>query len=128
MEYSSWFWPGDPTLRSLANMHSALRAIVEGQQGFFTPRIPSPWLQPAGSEGATRFYDNAPLRATLAELVDFDLLNSATVRISLGAVDVASGNLSYFDNRTTQLRPEHVMASGALPPGFPAIEIDGHAY
>jgi NTE family protein len=128
MEYTSQFRPGDPTLRSLANMHSALRAIVEGQQGFFTPRIPSPWLQPAGSEGATSFYDNSPLRATLAELIDFDLLNSATVRISLGAVDVATGNLSYFESGTTPLRPEHVMASGALPPGFPAVEIDGHAY
>jgi NTE family protein len=128
MEYTSRFWPGDPTLRSLANMNSALRAIVEGQQGFFAPRMPSPWLQPAGSEGATSFYDNSPLRATLAELIDFDLLNSATVRISLGAVDVATGNLSYFDNRTTALRSEHIMASGALPPGFPAIEIDGHAY
>jgi NTE family protein len=128
MEYTTQFRPSDPTLRSLANTNSAMRAIIEGQQGFFTPRIPSPWLRAAGSEGATSFYDTSPLRTTLAELIDFDRLNSAAVRIGLGVVDVATGNLSYFDNRTTRLRPEHIMASGSLPPGFPAIEIDGHSY
>jgi NTE family protein len=128
MEYTTRFRPSDPTLRSLANTISAMRAIVEGQQGFFTPRIPSPWLRPAGSEGATSFYDTSPLRTTLAELIDFERLNSAAVRISLGAVDVATGNLNYFDNRTMRLRPEHIVAAGSLPPGFPAIEIDGHAY
>ena len=84
---------------------------------------------PQGTPEAISVYDTAPLRATLLELVDFDLLNSGPVRVSLGAVQVKTGNMKYFDTaRGNTIGPEHVMASGALPPGFPPIEIDGEPY
>jgi NTE family protein len=69
-----------------------------------------------------------PLRDTLERLVDFDRVNAGDVRVSVGAVNVRSGNLVYFDTAERRLRPEHFMASGALPPGFPAVEIDGEYY
>ena len=77
-----------------------------------------------GSVGASSYYDTAPLRETLEQLVDFDLLNSGDVRRSVGAVNVETGNMTWFDSAECTIGPEHIMASGALPPGFPAIEID----
>lgn len=65
---------------------------------------------------------------TLERLVDFDRLNAGMIRFSAGAVNVRTGNVVYFDNSTHTIMPEHIMASGALPPGFPAIEIDGEHY
>lgn len=97
---------------------------LQGVPGFFRPRPPSAWWpRPPAS-----LYDTAPLRTTLEELVDFELLNDGPVRISVGAVDVQSGNFTYFDNRIERIGPEHLMASGALPPGFPAVEVDGRWY
>ena len=87
-----------------------------------------PLLQPAGTPGATSFYDTSALKSTLERLVDFDRINSGEMRFSVGAVNVATGNFVYFDNSTHVIRPEHMMASGALPPGFPAIEIEGEHY
>jgi NTE family protein len=109
---------------------SAAIALVAGTPGFFQPRIPNPWFHPLGTVGATSYYDTSQLKATLESLVDFDLLNSehGKPRLSLGAVNVRSGNLIYFDSPTHVIKPEHVMASGALPPGFPAIEIEGEYY
>ena len=92
------------------------------------PRLPPPYLNPPGSAGALSYYDIAPLKATLERLVDFDLINDGRMRFSVGAVNVRSGNFVYFDNTTHQIRPEHVMASGSLPPGFPATVIDGEYY
>jgi NTE family protein len=74
------------------------------------------------------YYDTAPLRETLLKLVDFDLINSKQVRLSVGAVNVKTGNFAYFDNTRQTIGPEHIMASGALPPGFPPVEIDGEYY
>ncbi|MGC9162496.1 MAG: DUF3734 domain-containing protein, partial [Thiomonas sp.] len=74
------------------------------------------------------FYDTTPLRDTLLRLVDFDRLNSGETRISVGAVNVRTGNQVVFDSAQMRLGPEHIMASGALPPGFPAVEIDGEFY
>ena len=74
------------------------------------------------------FYDTAPLKETLEELVDFDLINRRRVRLSLGAVNLRNGNSVYFDNSKTRIGAEHVLASGALPPGFPPVEIDGELY
>ena len=68
------------------------------------------------------------LKATLERLVDFDRLNSGETRLSVGAVNVRSGNLAYFDTTTHRIGAEHIMASGALPPAFPAVEIDGEHY
>jgi NTE family protein len=107
---------------------SAGWAALAGVPGFFRPRLPPPWLLPPGAPGALSVYDTAPLRATLEELVDFDLLNRGDVRLSVGAVNIRTGNFAYFDNRYTRLGPEHIMASGALPPGFPPVEIEGEQY
>jgi NTE family protein len=108
--------------RPLANRLSAASATVFGIPGFFEP------LHPAGAFGALSLYDTAPLKRSLLELVDFDLINRAEVRLSVGAVNVRSGNSVYFDNTRMRLTPEHVMASGALPPGFPPLQIDGESY
>ena len=119
----------DDTLsRRLSGTASTLRAVAGGIPGFFTPRFPPTWLELPGATGALSVYDTAPLRRTLEELVDLDVLNSADTRISLGAVNVRTGNFSYFDSRKMRLGPEHVMASGALPPGLPPVEIDGEFF
>jgi NTE family protein len=112
----------------LANQISAGLALMRGAPGFFAPRLPVPWLHPAGTIEATSYYDSAPLKATLERLVDFDRINAGAMRFSVGAVNVSTGNFVYFDNRTHSIGPEHVMASGALPPGFPAVEIEGEHY
>jgi NTE family protein len=116
--------------RGFLNQMSAAVALVAGAPGFFRPRIPSPWFHPFGTVEATSYYDTTQLKATLKSLVDFDRVNSdhANPRLSLGAVNVRSGNLVYFDSPTQIITPEHVMASGALPPGFPAVEIEGEYY
>jgi predicted acylesterase/phospholipase RssA len=129
-------WPYDATFfagrgdvaRGLANQMSAGLALMRGAPGFFAPRLPVPWLHPAGTIEATSYYDSAPLKATLERLVDFDRINAGAMRFSVGAVNVSTGNFVYFDTRTHSIGPEHVMASGALPPGFPAVEIEGEHY
>jgi NTE family protein len=122
--------PRGDAARAFVNRMSAASAITSGAPGFFTPRIPNPWFQPSGSIEATSYYDTTPLKATLEALIDFDRINSehAGIRLSIGAVDVRSGNLTYFDTTTHAIGSEHVMASGALPPGFPAVEIEGEYY
>src|ERR1700687_6229914 len=104
------------------NRFSAATAATFGVPGFFVPRQPPALLAPDGTPEALSVYDTSPLRETLQELVDFDLLNRKGVRLSVGAVDVRSGNSVYFDNQDLTLGPEHVMASGSLPPGFPPTE------
>ena len=115
-------------MRSMHNAFAAMRALFQGQPGFFKPRFPPPIWSPFSGDAATSFYDTAPLNRTLERLVDFDRLNSGEVRVSVGAVNVRTGNLTYFDTAERPLGPKHVMASGALPPGFPAVEIDGEHY
>ncbi len=114
--------------RALRNQGSASLALLFGVPGFFTPRLPAAPFQPAGSTAAISYYDTAPLRATLERLIDFDLLNDGPVRLSVGAVNVRSGNFAYFDTAHERLDVRHVMASGALPPGFAPVEIDGEHY
>jgi len=114
--------------RGLVNQVSAGVALAHGANAFFARRIPAPWLQPAGTVEATGYYDSAQLKATLESLVDFDRINAAEMRFSVGAVNVSSGNFVYFDNATHVIGPEHVMASCALPPGFPPVEIEGECY
>ncbi len=115
-------------VRRMYNEASAAMVAANGIPGFFSPRFPPPFAHLPGTPGATSFYDTAPLRATLLELVDFELLNSGEVRLSVGAVNVLTGNFAYFDTDRQQLGPEHIMASAALPPGFPAVMIDGEPY
>ncbi|UFX47576.1 patatin-like phospholipase family protein [Bradyrhizobium sp. 41S5] len=114
--------------RSIHNTFAAMRALFQGQPGFFKPRFPSPLWSPFAGDAATSFYDTTPLKQTLERLVDFDRLNSGEMRVSVGAVNVRTGNLTYFDTAERRLGPKHFMASGALPPGFPAVEIDGEHY
>jgi NTE family protein len=122
------FAPKGDLARSTFNQLSAAMAMFGGAPGFFALRQPSPWLHPAGCLEATSFYETKLLKATLEQLVDFERINSGAMRFSVGAVNVRSGNFVYFDNTTREIRPEHVIASGSLPPGFPAIEIEGEHY
>ncbi len=119
--------------RSLFNETSAAIVATFGVPGFFTPRIPPAPLWPQGSPQAVSYYDTAPLKKTLERLVDFDRINDLKCRLSVGAVGITSGNFRYFDNvefkrQGKLIGPEHIMASGALPPGFPAVLIDGEYY
>jgi NTE family protein len=123
-------WPlaNDDTSRRVFNETSAALVALWGAPGFFDPRVPPAPFMPPGTPEAISVYDSSPLHATLKELVDFDLLNSGAVRLSVGAVQIKTGNMQYFDTKSQRLRPEHIMASGALPPGLPPIEIDGEPY
>jgi NTE family protein len=126
--------------RKLFNMGSNIEALLFGQPNFFVPRFPTPFFVPAGSPGATSFYDTAPLRGTLDRLVNFGIVNfgqgqvrpgQGQVRLSLGTTRVQTGEMLFFDNTDPtygKLTSEHVMASGSLPPGFPAVEIKGQLY
>jgi NTE family protein len=133
---AAWHWPGTPFTdlmnsdhtRNFLNQVNASLAAVFGASGFFSARPLSPWLQAGGTLAATSFYDTRALKATLERLVDFDRLNAGMTRFSAGAVNVRTGNMVYFDSATHKIRPEHILASGALPPGFPAVEIDGEHY
>ena len=119
---------GNGTTRAAISALAAGRALLGGQDGFFTPRIPPPFLWPFGGIAATSFYDTTPLKQTLERLVDFDRINARETRLSVGAVNIETGNFAYFDNAAMKIVPEHIMASGALPPGFPAVEIEGCYY
>lgn len=115
--------PDGDMARQFGNAASAFGAMLLGQPGFFQPQHMPPWLSLRGAKTAASFYDTAPLRQTLARLVDFDLLNSRVTRYAAGSVNVATGNFAYFDNMTTEILPEHIMASGALPPALPMTQI-----
>ena len=124
--------PGDRA-RSLFNETSAALIATFGVPGFFTPRLPpAPWWPP-GTQESQSYYDTSPLRQTLERLVDFDRINDLKTRLSVGAVSVTTGNFRYFDNFEfsklgKKIGPEHIMASGALPPGFPSVVIEGEHY
>jgi NTE family protein len=117
------FTPDGDAFRKARNLASSWMTMMQGQPGFFTPRHPNPWLSIPGAQSATSYYDTAPLRDTLEDLVDFSMINERAVRFSVGAVNVLSGNFVYFDNATEIIGPEHVMASGALPPALPMVKI-----
>jgi len=124
--------PGDRA-RSLFNETSAALIATFGVPGFFVPRLPPAPLWPQGSPQSLSYYDTSPLKKTLEHLVDFDRINDLKMRLSVGAVGVTSGNFKYFDNFEfkklgKKIGPEHIMASGALPPGFPSVVIDGEHY
>ena len=117
--------PARPAMGDLAAaVAPASAALLFGQTRLFSRRAPPPGCSWLGS-GATSFYDTSALRATLERLVDFDRINSREIRFSVGAVNVAHRQFRLFRQCDHPHRPEHVMASGALPPGFPAFEIDG---
>lgn len=121
-------WPSalGGSLAAWQQKASALTALMFGQPGFFTPRTLQDWFSPGK---LISYYDTSALKGTLERLVDFDRINNAReMRLSVGAVNVRTGQFAYFDSASITIRPEHVMASGALPPGFPPVEIDGEHY
>ncbi|CAH2899615.1 MAG: Ferredoxin reductase [uncultured Paraburkholderia sp.] len=122
------FFNSSDAVRKAFTATQAVGALVGGQKGFFVPRFPPPLPTVSGPPQAASYYDTAPLKATLESLCDFDRINSREMRVSVGAVNCGTGNFAYFDNTQTTLRAEHFMASGALPPGFAAVEIDGQYY
>jgi NTE family protein len=121
-------WSVAGTTRGLVSQANAAGALLFGVAGFFKPRFPPPQLQPPGGPAALSYYDTAPLKATLERLVDFDRINAGETRFSVGAVNIRTGNFVYFDNRERKIDVRHIMASGALPPGLPPVEIDGEHY
>jgi NTE family protein len=116
-------WANGDNMRKARNAAAAHNTLTFGQPGFFKPNHPGPLFRARGAADATSFYDTAPLRDTLQDLVDFDLLNAGETRFAVGAVNVGSGNFVYFDTDNREITPEHVMASGALPPGLPMVRI-----
>jgi NTE family protein len=118
----------DAVTHSLVNQARALWIALLGAPGFFRPRVPSPLLFPFLGVDALSHYDLAPLKETIERLVDFERINSGSTRFSVGAVNVRTGNLTYFDNTVHKIKLAHVVASGSLPPGFPATNIDGEYF
>jgi NTE family protein len=114
--------------RAFFTATQAASAVLQGQDGFFVPRFPPPVPGVENHPDKVSWYDTSPLRDTLLELCDFDRVNSGGIRVSVGSVNVGTGNLVYFDNTRMKLGPEHFMASGALPPAFAPVEIDGEYY
>lgn len=120
---------GNGFARRAFNETSAAWAATFGIPGFFTPRLPTPLPEWPNELDRLSYYDTTPLRQTLLDLVDFDRINHGETRFSVGAVNMMTGNFAYFDNDADRkIGPEHIMASGALPPGFPPVQIDGEWY
>jgi NTE family protein len=130
LAWASEFVPAlkDDTARGLLNQWAAGRVLFNGTPGFFALRPVTPWLWPGSTARATSYYDTTDLKGTLERLIDFDRINNGSMRLSIGAVNVRTGNLVCFDTKTDRIRSEHIMASGALPPAFAAVEIDGQHY
>lgn len=110
------------------NEMSAAGAMLFGQPNFWRPRFPSPMLIPQLLPEEASFCDTSPIRETLQRLAQFDLINSRAVRISLGATRLSTGDLQFFDNWQDEIRVDHVLASGSLPPGFPATRVGDELY
>jgi len=111
------------------NAFATWATLAQGVTPFFTPN-PASWFgphMPLGVEAAA-YYTTAPLAETLQPLIDLDYLNRREARLTVGAVSVNTGEIRYFDSRNERLGLRHIMASGALPPAFPAIRIDTKPY
>ncbi len=118
----------DAATHRLVNQIHALGIALLGAPSFFIPRFPPPHIWSPQDTKKLSFYDVSPLQATLERLVDFDRINSGETRFSVGAVNIKSGDFTYFDNVTHKIEARHIIASGSLPPGFPATEVDGEFY
>jgi NTE family protein len=121
--------PGWPWWPVIGPSPAYWRTLTAGIAGFFEPHARA-FLGahvPLGADAAG-YYSTLPLRETLQELVDFDLINRNKPRLMVGAAQVRTSRMRYFDSRETRIGPEHIMASGALPPAFPAVRIDGELY
>ena len=109
------------------NFHATLAATT-GQPGFFEPRFVNPLFATPGSDGAISLYNTSALAETLSDLIDFHRINTGPTRLCLGAVNIRTGQQTYFDSRSQPLELKHVLASAALPPAFAPVEIDGEHY
>ncbi len=118
----------DARTRALINQTYVMGTLLFGAPGFFKPRLLPPPLFPHSDPENLSFCDVRALKSTLERLVDFDRINAREMRFSVGATNIKTGNFIYFDNATMAITPAHVIASGSLPPGFPATEIDGEYY
>jgi len=127
LEWQATMVQGD-MMRTFVNQMNSAYTAATGAPGFFKPRVPPPWLEAPGKIEATSYYDTSELKSTLERLIDFDRINAKETYLSVGAVNVRSGNFVYFTPDDHEIGVEHIMASGALPPGFPAIEIEGEHY
>lgn len=128
---STDFFPihtGEVALEKVKHFYAAEQALWNGQPNFFSLRQHNPWWESNITPDKLSFYDTQPLKETLKNIIDFDRLNHQDVRVTLSALCLDEGILTQFDNRERELTVEHVMASGALPPGFPAIKIDEKYY
>ncbi len=125
---TSPFLPTSPFFDAMHHNIGVWQAIMFGQPNFFKPRMVIPGLAKPGSPQAISFEDTSGLKATLERLIDFDLINAKKTRLFLGAVKVTAGEMVFFDNFQEKITVDHVMASGALPPGFPPVRIDGILY
>jgi len=122
-------WPTIPTWTGISDTWSYWSTLVNGISGFFEPNWPAFWgaHTPLGIDRAG-FYLTTALRQTLGELVDFSIINKGSPRLTVGAANVCTSMMHYFDSRVSEITAEHIMASGALPPAFPAIRIDGEYF
>jgi NTE family protein len=111
-----------------ANKINILATMMQGAPGFFSARAFPPVTSPAESPSLVSFYDISPLKTTLAKLVNFDLINSHSMRLSVGAANVRTGASTYFNNYERPISVLHILASASLPPGFPPTEINGEYY
>ncbi len=115
-------------LAKFHNYISAQSSLYFGQPGFFTPKLLNPWLASDNTPNEFSFYDTTPLRETLLKLIDFEYLNEKHVRLCLGTVDLESGDFIFFDSRKEHITVDHILASSALPPGFPPVALNGRYY
>jgi len=122
-------WNRLPAWTAVADSLSAWATVTSGIPGFFETNSLA-FLGahvPLGTDSAG-YYSTAPLRKTLTELVNFDLIKRNTPRLMVGAANVRTSMMRYFDSRDAQIKVEHILASGALPPAFPAVRVDGELY
>ena len=122
-------WGIANTWSSWTSSNETMNTLTNGVPGFFKPRVGAGWDMNAPVEiGQNSFYDTSPLKKTLEKYIDFQYLNKSPIRISICAVEITGGQMTTFDSKKQKIGPEHIMASGALPPGFPPVEIDGKMY
>ncbi|POR57068.1 patatin-like phospholipase family protein [Bosea psychrotolerans] len=119
---------GSRAIRAWLGHLSAVSAAAAGVRSMFSPRLLPAWLWPTGCDGAISLYDATPLKESLSRYVDFDRINAGSMRFSVGAVNIRTGNFGYFDTASHDIRLEHVLASAALPPMFAPVEVDGEFY
>ena len=123
-----YFDNSDIKTEVIHNKISSMQGFIFGQPNFFSPRVPGPQFHPDGTVEATSYYDTKPVIETLDRFVDFKRINSGKTRLILGATRVKDGELVFFDSEKIKIGPEHVVASGSMPPGFPGTRIDGDLY